>query len=74
MTPVSDDRNRKQRACRARLARKRGEVVASIVIEDHAVIEALLRSGPMTDDQALRRSHVARRRRHYLGPGGRIAK
>jgi hypothetical protein len=54
--PPSDDRNRKQRSRRARLARsrrKRGEIVASIVIEENPGIEALLRSGRLTDDQIL---------------------
>jgi hypothetical protein len=61
-TPPSDDRSaRKQRAYRARLARsrrKRGEVVAKIVIEENPVVEALLESGRLTEAQALRRSLV----------------
>jgi hypothetical protein len=43
---------------RARHRRRHGEVVLSVVVEEHALIEALLRSGRLTDDQALRRSLV----------------
>jgi hypothetical protein len=58
--PPSNDRAKKQRA-RARLARSgrmRGEVVAKIVIKENPVISALLRSGRLTEEQALRRSLV----------------
>jgi hypothetical protein len=57
----ADRKARKQRACRARLARsrrKRGEVVAHIVIGEHPVIEALLKTGRLTEEQALHRSLV----------------
>jgi hypothetical protein len=60
--PPSDDSNaKKQRAHRARLARSRrkhGQIVASIVIEENPVIEALLQSGRLTEAEALRRSLV----------------
>lgn len=59
--PPSSDPTKRQRACRARLARsrrKRGEVVAKIVIEENPVVEALLESGRLTEAQALRRSLV----------------
>src|ERR1700733_12631157 len=60
--PSLADRNaRKQRACRARLARsrrKRGEVVVHIVVEENSVIESLLETGRITEEQALSRSLV----------------
>ena len=52
MIPVSDDRNRKQRACRARLA---VSVAKSLPVSS---FEARFRSGRMTDDQASRYSLV----------------
>jgi hypothetical protein len=59
-TPPSDDRAKSQRA-RARLARsrrKRGEIVVSIVIEENPVVEALLESERLSEEQALRRPQV----------------
>ena len=43
---------------RARERRKRGQIVLRIAVPEHDVIEALLRSKRLSEDQALRRAQV----------------
>jgi hypothetical protein len=59
--------NAAARQARSRARRKRGETVYRVIVCEHAVAEALIESGRLSPDEALRRDLVERALGSVLG-------